>query len=152
MGNSAKRDSRQAELAERRRKALELRKSGATYDQIANALHYTDRSNAAKDVKRAILEIIEEPAKDVLSLELARLDALLLGVWQKAKTGDVAALDRAIKIMDRRSAYLGLDAPQVVEQKTTHDVSATPAEAKRIMGELFAGVVGPSSEEPSGDT
>jgi hypothetical protein len=112
MGNSAKRDARAAEQAEKRRKALELRKAGATYEQIADQLKLPNKSVSYKLVKAAIKAIIREPAEEVLRLELERLDAMLLGCWSRAKTGDSAAIDRALRIMERRAAYLGLDAPK----------------------------------------
>ena len=111
MSNSAKRDAREATINERRREALELRKAGASYEQIAKKLDYADKSNARRDIAEAIKDIIREPAEEVLALELGRLDAMFLGCFGKAKSGDAAAIDRAIRIMDRRAKYLGLDAP-----------------------------------------
>ena len=121
MANSAKRDAREADSAERTRQALELRKAGASLDQIAEKLKFAHRSNARKAIQAAIKEIYEEPAKEVLSLELARLDAMLLGLYQKAKSGDVAAVDRVVRIMDRRAKYLGLDAPQETSVEVKSD-------------------------------
>lgn len=112
MGNSANRDARSIKYAERQRQTLEMRKAGATYEQIATALGYSDRSNARKDFINALEAIIEEPAKEVLAIEIARLDAMILGIWAKAKTGDTQAIDRVLRIMERRSAYLGLDSPK----------------------------------------
>ena len=115
MGNSSKRDRIAAEQNERRRKALELRKAGANYQQIADRLGLANKSMAWQAVHAAIRDIVREPAEAVLTIELARLDALLLGVWTAAKAGDVRAIDRALRIMERRSAYLGLDAPKRTE-------------------------------------
>lgn len=97
--------------AERRRQALELRKAGATYQQIAKQLKYAGKGNVCRDIERAIAEITTEPAEDVKKIELARLDALLVGIWTKASKGDPMLIDRVIRIMDRRAKYLGLDAP-----------------------------------------
>lgn len=98
---------------ERRARALNLRKAGASYELIATQLGYSSKSLAYRDIKTAIAAITAEPAKDVLALELERLDALLLGQWSAATQrggGDPRAVDRVLKIMARRSAYLGLDA------------------------------------------
>jgi hypothetical protein len=54
-----------------------------------------------------------ELAAEVRTLELDRLDALWLSQYDKAKKGDVSALDRCLKIMDRRAKYLGLDVTRV---------------------------------------
>lgn len=97
-------------LAERRAKALELRKAGASYEQIADKLGYSNRGNAYRDVDREIKAITAEPAKQVLTLELERLDAMLMGLWSGARSGNQGAVDRVVRIMDRRARYLGLDA------------------------------------------
>lgn len=114
MANSANRDTRKADRAELARQALELRKAGASHEQIAKQLKLSNRSVAWKLIKQALKQVIAEPAADVLKLELQRLDVLLLGVWSKAKSGDTAGIDRALRIMERRASYLGLDSPKSV--------------------------------------
>jgi hypothetical protein len=124
MGNSAKRDTRKADRAERRRKALELRKAGASYEQIATQLGYTNKGSVWRDVRDAIADIYREPAMDVRQLELGRLDAMLLGVWQKAKAGDPHAIDRVIRIQERRSAYEGLDMPRALKVEVARELDS----------------------------
>lgn len=102
-----------------------MRKQGATYDQIATELGLANKASAFECVQRAIKEIIKEPAKDVLELEVARLDAMLAGLWEKATDGDDKAVTSALRIMDRRAKYLGLD--QAPEQES----SALPPPAQR---------------------
>lgn len=110
MSNSANRDIAKADFAEKQRRALELRKAGASYEQIAEAVGYSDRAGAHKAVAAAIKNITREPARDVLTLELERLDTMLVGLWPEARRGNAKAIDRVIRIMDRRASYLGLDA------------------------------------------
>lgn len=114
-GNTAKKDARSLLRVERQRQILELRKGGASYDQIAKATGLAGRSSARREFQLALQKVIEEPAKEVLALELSRLDSLVLALWQQAKTGNVAAIDRVLKIMERRASYLGLDAPKKTE-------------------------------------
>jgi hypothetical protein len=130
MGNSAKRDTRRAYRAELARKALELRKAGANNDQIAKQLHLANRSVAWKLVQGALKQIVQEPAEEVLRLELSRLDAMLLGLWPKAKTGDGLAVDRVLRIMDRRSAYLGLDQPRALKVEMAREIEGFLARLK----------------------
>jgi len=100
--------------AERERDALELRKTGMTYEQIAKKLEMSS-TGAYKCVSRA-LERLEaetgEKANEVRKLELERLDVMLAGVWKKAQAGNVYAVDRVLRIQERRSKYLGLDAQE----------------------------------------
>jgi AraC-like DNA-binding protein len=67
--------------AEREAAALDLRKTGATYEAIAHSVGYGDRSAAAKAVSRALAATIQEPADELRRLESERLDALLAAVW-----------------------------------------------------------------------
>ena len=97
--------------AEKQRQALELRKAGASYDQIAEKLGWRGRSGAFNAVMRALRKTIQEPADDVRKLEVERLDALLLALWPQARQGNQGAVDRVLRVMERRSKLLGLDAP-----------------------------------------
>ena len=110
------------ELIELRIKAIELRKSGATYEQIALALGYASRGAAYNAVMAGLMMAISEPAESVREMEAMRLDALLLGLWQKARSGDLQVIDRVLKIMDRRARLLGLDAPAKIETDNTGTV------------------------------
>lgn len=95
---------------ERALQALDLRKAGMSYSQIGKVIGMTKMG-----VSRAVSEILrttaQEPADEVRQLEVERLDTLLRGVWPKAVAGDVHSVDRVLKIIERRSAILGLDAP-----------------------------------------
>src|ERR1700722_4049700 len=63
-------------LRQRQRQALELRKAGETYRQIADALGYKSKCGAYKAVDGALREVTREPAEAVRELELQRLDEL----------------------------------------------------------------------------
>lgn len=97
------------ESAERRGRALELRKAGATFEQIANQLGYADRHSAREAVVRALKDITRDGAEEVLDLELQRLDAMLVGLWAAARRGEPRSVETVLKVMERRSKYLGLD-------------------------------------------
>lgn len=137
MGNSAKRDAKKVDLNERRKIALEARISGLSYQAIADKLGYSDKTLVRRDVVNGIKEIVREPAEEVLRIELARLDEMLAGCWEAAKSGDVSAIDRAIRIQDRRAKYLGLDAPTKVHQTNSFeglDEEALKAKWKELTG------------------
>lgn len=94
---------------ERRGQALTLRRGGATYEAIARQLGYTDKTAAYRAVKHALDAIEREPAEQLLTLELERLDRMQLSLSTLANSGDVKAIDATLRIMDRRAKYLGLD-------------------------------------------
>ena len=102
---------------EKSRQALELRKAGCDYRTIADRVGYAGPSAAHKAVMRALKLTVREPAEEVRELEQSRLDQMLLALWPRVRQGDDQAIDRAIKIMDRRARLLGLDAPIRVNMK-----------------------------------
>lgn len=107
--------------AERRRRALNLRKTGFSYRQIAEQLDVTVKT-AYNDVQHELKAITKEPAEQVLEIELNRLDDLLrvtsaVAFDASRKAGDrLGAIDRALRIMDRRAKYLGIDEPKAVNE------------------------------------
>jgi hypothetical protein len=92
-------------------RALELRLKGLSFREIATKLGYADHTGAYRAVEAGLKKGFEEPAGQVRKLELARLDSIMRPLWPKAKRGGVKAIDRILKIMERRAKLLGLDAP-----------------------------------------
>lgn len=92
-------------------KALELRKAGIPYQRIAESLGYKDASGAWRAVKAALKKTLQEPADELRQIEIERLDAMLSSIWASVKQGQYGAIDRAIKIMERKAKLLGMDAP-----------------------------------------
>jgi len=109
--------SRAHESAERRQKALELRKNGYDYRTIAKALNTTVKT-AYLDVQKCLEEIranTHETAEDVLELELKRLDIAQAALMPRVREGDPRAIDTLMRVQERRAKYLGLDAANKVE-------------------------------------
>lgn len=96
---------------ERQRLAVDLRKGGASYEQIAQRCGYRDKTGAYQAVKSALRKTLQEPADELRTLECERLDRALLAIWPSIIIGDVKAIDRMVKIMHRRAQLLGLDVP-----------------------------------------
>lgn len=137
---------RRLDVAARRARALELRRAGVRYADIAAWLGYRSRSAACQDVTRALDGIIREPGEEVLAAELDRLDRMLTGLWPAARSGDVQAVDRVLRIMDRRARYLGLDKLHVaVTSETPWDAMVSAI----VAADPEAGLVVP--HEPAGD-
>jgi hypothetical protein len=150
----SKTSPRRITVALRRAQALAMRKAGASYPEIAAAgLGYKTTAAAAQDVQRALLAVVAEPAVEVRALELMRLDDLWVkaaevlnrqhvtvshGRIVKADDGEpllddgpvLAAIDRLLKIQERRAKYLGLDAPTKVEVLTIDTIDAAIRDAE----------------------
>jgi len=116
-----KRAAIQARGVARRNQALELRKKGATYQQIAETLRGTPgipksycKANAYRDVMAELNGIIAangEAAESVRVMEIMRLDRLLVALDDGIEAGDPSAINTAIRIGESRRKLLGLDAP-----------------------------------------
>lgn len=98
-----------AAAAQRALQALELRLQGKTYEQIAAVCGYRSKSGAYDAVQRELQRTLQEPAEQVRTLEVRRLDRLYEAMEAKALKGDTWSVDRCLKIMERRSALLNLD-------------------------------------------
>lgn len=115
MPRESKTSERMLAAIERSRQALELRKAGVTYPEIAHQLGYSRASGALAAVDSAIRRMLEEPAAAVLKLELARLDKMLFALWPEVLRGSPQHVAAALRVMDRRAKYLGLDAPTKID-------------------------------------
>lgn len=113
--------SKQAEVAERRARALQLRAAGMHYQAIASELGYRTRGAAAQDVTRALKDrqgLLDTQTALFATLELERLDSLERAVQTVMRQASAAgepslvlrAADRLLRIAERRAALLGLDA------------------------------------------
>jgi hypothetical protein len=47
------------------------------------------------------------PAQDYARIQVARLDAILAQLTAKAEEGDIAAIDRILRVLDRLDRYHG---------------------------------------------
>jgi hypothetical protein len=107
------------ELVDREIKVLEARRAGLTWDQIAQRVGYADASGAYLAYKRAIKRTMQQPADELRTAELDRIDRLQLAVWSNAMKGDTKSVLTIIRLMERRAKLLGLDMPIKIEQDIT---------------------------------
>jgi hypothetical protein len=108
--------------------------AGATYQAIADSLGYGNRSSAADAIMRAMKATVpKELTDEVRRMENERLDRLWGPMWVKALNGDTRAVDSYLRIMARRAALNGLDAPQRVRQAviTEEDIDRAIAKLDR---------------------
>lgn len=128
--------------AERDAEAARLRSRGWSYPRIAAELGWQHRADAWNAVKRVLDATVREAGDQVRAIELDRLDTLYTAATEVLERrhitvsngriitlGDeplpddgpvLQAIDRLLKIQERRSKLLGLDAP------TKQNISITP--------------------------
>jgi hypothetical protein len=130
---------KQISAAERQLRAVELRKQGYGFQEIADQLDYAGPSGAHKAVMAALRKTIQEPSDELRKLECERLDVMLKSLWPFVLKGSPRHVEQALRVMDRRAAYLGLDAPKQVEDHRTVTV--------RIMAEQIGKELGLDADE-----
>jgi len=130
--SESKTSAKKLTALEREHEALALRRSGKTYDLISQQLGITPQG-AHKAVVRALGKLnaqVVEGAEQLRSLEVQRLDALFDQMYAQAARGNQGAVDRCIRIMERRAKLLGLDLPiDQHEDTTTRPVYKLPADS-----------------------
>jgi len=100
---------------DRRKQALELRKAGATYDEIAKAVGYSGPGAAYKAVATAITKIQVEPVLELLMIDIARLDDMQKRCTAEMRKGDLSQVDRIVRLMEKRWVLMGVT-PEVVRE------------------------------------
>jgi hypothetical protein len=113
--------------------------AGATYQQIACALGYRNRSSAADAVTRALRATVsKEMANELRLIEHARFDSIWMAIWPTALGGDLTAIDRCLRIVERRAAFRGPNAPTkvrmpvITEQDILNAIEAIECQAAAL--------------------
>lgn len=98
---------------------LELRRSGKTYQQIADIVGVNSPQKAQKLVGTAIKRVLKETAEEVRAIELSRLDVLIECLWDKvikdmeSTEPDYRKFDRLKGLIETKLRWCG--AQQVVD-------------------------------------
>jgi hypothetical protein len=104
--NTSSSSPRSIRAAQRRAEALNLRVQGYTFEVIGKHLGVS-KAQAARDIDAALAEITTEPAKQLLAMELRRLDELQSAHFHNATEGDPTATNAVLRIMAHRAMLLG---------------------------------------------
>lgn len=128
--------------AARKIEAMALRRQGLSYRKIGARLGVS-QTQAHKDVLECLAELAKERQAETehhVTLELERLDALYEAVSTKAEKGDIAAINTALKIAERRARLLGLDAPTRTELSGTDgaplSIAITAVDYRQVLAPL----------------
>jgi hypothetical protein len=109
--------TRRMEAAARHGQALALRLSGATYKDIARHFGWIGKNGlplqgtAYNACQREMRRLVTEPAEQLRAVEELRINRAMLAIWTRVTNGDLGAIDRFIRLSERRCRLLGLDMP-----------------------------------------
>jgi hypothetical protein len=85
--------------------------AGLNYRDIASQLNVS-LGTISRDVKAVINRLKKEQvleAEQAILVDLRRIDVALHSIWDDVKAGKLLAIDRMIKLMERRAKMLGYD-------------------------------------------
>lgn len=120
---------------DRRVKVLELRKGGASLRAIAEKVGVS-HVQVAKDLEAVLAELVKEQLtgmQELRTLELERIDIALLAIQGQVRAGHLGAIDRWLRLGERRAKLLGLDAPSKLEHKIVDVRNLSDAELRAIV-------------------
>jgi DNA-binding CsgD family transcriptional regulator len=126
--------------AQLEQKCLELRSAGLSFREIARELKVAP-ATAYKAVARGLAAVnagCREQAQELRALEALRLDQMQAALWQQATDGDVKAIDRILRIMERRARLLGLDEPERRETKLEIDPQQARFRRELLVKQILA--------------
>lgn len=134
------------QLTEREIQAVELRKAGYTYQEVADALGWEHKSSAMRAVRRALARWGTESVHELRLLELSRLDTITQKLWPRivgrpprgddpGQPPDVEAMMAYLRVSARRSRLVGLDVSDEVDL-TIHTAPERSAESERLVHDI----------------
>jgi uncharacterized protein YegP (UPF0339 family) len=118
--------ARSIQAREKQAQAVQLRANGATLQQIADALGYKSRTSAYRAIEADLTRqnsTYRDDAEMVREMMVHRLDEMMLAFYPKARQGDQKAAEVVMRIDQRRSDLLGLDAPKTLEARVQIDIT-----------------------------
>lgn len=97
---------------------------------VANDLHKVIRERANR---------VTEGYDEYKAVQEARLERIFVPVWRKALSGDLTAVDRAIRILERQARLHGLDAPARTELTGAHggDIAISATDQRKVTALAF---------------
>jgi len=106
--------------AERAYRCHQMRIQGVSWGEIAQQENYTSAGAAKSDVDRYMAEarslVVEASAREMLTLEVNRLDALQQAMWTNAMSGHVPSAQLIMNIIVNRAKLVGLDPEKMSEE------------------------------------
>lgn len=99
-------------MEERAYRAYQMRLGGQDWNAIAKSLAYKSPARAKREVddliSKAAAVASDDRKREIVEMELDRLDALQNAVWGMAIGGDLKAVETTLKIMGHRARLLAL--------------------------------------------
>lgn len=128
MSTTKKAASQKLTKAEKKRKALELKKAGLSYRQVADRLGISTTS-AHRYIAEALSELTKqnaELAQEYRMLQLERYEYLLTTLQTQIAKGNLGAIEKARRICDSITNLMGAAAPTKIASTTPDGEEQAP--------------------------
>lgn len=129
---------RDVNAAARALTALDLAIAGHDWQSVAELSGYGNRGSAYRAVQRELERRIDERVDKLRTLQLARIMRLRTVYYPKAMEGDGWSMDRCLRLDERESALMGLDAPKAEVTGLAPIIEISAATAAAIRGQAPA--------------
>ncbi|HTF49381.1 MAG TPA: hypothetical protein VK735_18220 [Pseudonocardia sp.] len=137
--------------AEKRRAALLARQQGHSWAEVARVAGYSSAGGAHSAAMQALRDIPREAADELRKVELETLNEMQVALRRKLDEKPSAFLvDSILRIMERRSKLLGLDAPLAIRTEVV-TVDAVDAEIQRLEAQLAERGRADAHRSPAGE-
>lgn len=123
--------------AERHATWMRLRVQGKTYREIG-LLEGVSPNTVHEAVTRRLRETLAEPAAELRTLEVERVEGLYAATLPKVQKGDSFAIQTAVRVLESKRKLLGIDAP-------TKTMDVTPPK-EQLLEQIRAALQSPPPE------
>jgi hypothetical protein len=145
-------DAAQAKLiADKRKKAFELRMAGATLQDIVNAgIGYNSTAHVSIDLRKARSTFYQEDIESLLIMDLARIDEMQKYCTAALRMGDTGQVRNIMALMQFRRETMGIT-PEAIQERKTSASSITNNGIMVVQGstrDYLAGVMEAAGASP----
>lgn len=121
-------------VGSKEQQALDLRRAGMSITEIRQQLGYRTNDTCEKAITRAMqAQGLTTDPLTVRMQELDRINTLQAGIWDKAASGDIDAIDRVLKLTEMRLRIAGVNQTGLTPMVTAYDqtIDALPDTMKQ---------------------
>ena len=116
-----------AEVLERQARAIQLHAAGESYDSIAEALGFANRSGSWKSINNGLRAQRDLRADEYLQLQINRYERILAAWWDRATTlHDGKAANIILRTLERLDRVFRLDKGEHAVSQESVVISADP--------------------------
>ena len=128
--------------AARRARVLGLRLEGLSFEQIGAQLDPpVSRQRAYRLYADALRQVVREPASELLTADLERLNLLWGAMLARALAGSARHAEVALKVLERRARMFGLDAADRLGDRAVSALEEAMALAAPLLADVLVRVL-----------